>query len=415
MPIDTRDEATGNPLDDVDDADDVASQQGRATPATPAIHITPDPVEPAKTVEQLNMENMQLRMQLLEGQLREAQLREEQLRSKQQSSSSSSDSSFKMINPDKYCGGAKELELFLATIRANFEAHSRQFPSEATKVTYAINLLSTWASHPDPQQRRTNFTDPLTFGQELRLSSHPCLHDFELFAAEMTRFFGSKERRWEALGRLIKEVEQGADEPVRIWAQRITANWREAGWKDTGVADDRADILYDLAWLGLRPYLRARIYPLVDETGRFSSVEELFDKAAAAEPSKISTPSSSNNKHSQDRGKSTDKQHLEVRRPASHQQHQQRSRSEPRKDSSSSKSSNSAHSAAKPSAPWIPMELFKSRIAEGKCVRCGRAGHEGKDCRTYAPAKRPRSDSAAAEAPAIKRSRSTESLAASKN
>lgn len=312
-------------------------------------------------------------------QLLESQLREERLRNRQQQQGPPSDTSFKMINPEKYCGGAKELDLFIAAIRANFEAHRRQFPTEATKITYAINLLSTWASHPDPQQRRTNFTDPITFGQELRLSNHQCLHDFQLFAAEMTRFFGSKERRWEALGRLIKEVDQGADEPVRIWAQRITANWREAGWKDSGVADDRADILYHLAWLRLRPYLRARIYPLVDESGRFSSVEELFDKAAAAEPSKISTPST-NSKHSQDRGKSTNKQHLEVRRPASQQQ--QRSRSEPRKEFYSSKSSNSSNSAAMPSAPWIPMELFKSRIAEGKCVRCGRAGHKGNDCRT---------------------------------
>src|SRR3977135_2477607 len=43
-------------------------------------------------------------------------------------------------------------------------------------------------------------------------------------------------------------------------------------------------MLYDLAWAGIRYSIQSRTKPLAnEETGRFDSLDQLFDKAAAAE------------------------------------------------------------------------------------------------------------------------------------
>ena len=42
-------------------------------------------------------------------------------------------------------------------------------------------------------------------------------------------------------------------------------------------------MLYDMVWAGLRPGIKARIKPFAGETGRFSSIDELFKKAEDVE------------------------------------------------------------------------------------------------------------------------------------
>ncbi len=50
---------------------------------------------------------------------------------------------FKLADPDKYCGGEKELEMFLATLKSNFCTHAYQFSNDEMKVVDAISNLDT--------------------------------------------------------------------------------------------------------------------------------------------------------------------------------------------------------------------------------------------------------------------------------
>jgi hypothetical protein len=51
---------------------------------------------------------------------------------------------FDMSRPERYCGGAKELDNFLDTLRFNFQSHAHLFPHrDPYKVKYAASLLST--------------------------------------------------------------------------------------------------------------------------------------------------------------------------------------------------------------------------------------------------------------------------------
>ena len=126
-------------------------------------------------------------------------------------------------------------------------------------------------------------TNPDEWGTSLVTVSSPCLASFELFEAEIRRMYGNKNHRLNAAIKAAGEYQQGHADPnktVRSYANRIRTNWRDAGWDEvTGVA-----ILYDLAGLGLRPHIRGRIRPFASEvSGRFNSIDQLFNKAAGAE------------------------------------------------------------------------------------------------------------------------------------
>ena len=91
-----------------------------------------------------------------------------------------------------------------------------------------------------------------------------------------------KDRKLNAAMKAAGEYQQRMDpnEPVRSYANHIRTNWREAGWDEAA----HAPILYDLAWAGLLPQIRARIRPFAsDVSGKFDSIDQLFDKAAGAE------------------------------------------------------------------------------------------------------------------------------------
>ena len=51
---------------------------------------------------------------------------------------------FNMTHPERYCGGAEDLDNFLDTLRSNFQSHAHLFPhGDRDKVKYAASLLST--------------------------------------------------------------------------------------------------------------------------------------------------------------------------------------------------------------------------------------------------------------------------------
>jgi len=115
----------------------------------------------------------------------------------------------KMVDPVRYCGGAKELDKFLESQRSNFDSHKHLFPKGGPdRVKYAISFLDTWNNHTDASQRQTENTDPLEWASDLRDEAHPCLQDFELFAQELMKMYGDKDRRLNSAMKAMQEYQQ---------------------------------------------------------------------------------------------------------------------------------------------------------------------------------------------------------------
>src|SRR5215204_265660 len=180
---------------------------------------------------------------------------------------------YKMVDPDRYCGGANELDNFISHLQQNFESHTSLFPRGGIdKVNYALNFLGSWAKHPDPTLRKSKMTDPAQWGRSLRISQHSCLQDFDLFKDEIRKIYGDKDRAINAAIRAMQEYTQGAldpDETVRAYGNWIRSTWREAGWNE----EMYSAVFYDMMWAGLKPYLRGRIKPLASN-GRFATLDE---------------------------------------------------------------------------------------------------------------------------------------------
>jgi len=138
---------------------------------------------------------------------------------------------FKMVDPLQYCGGAKELDKFLETLRSNFASHKHLLPrGDPDQVKYAVSFLDTWNNHPDMTQRQTENTEPAEWASDLREAKNPCLDDFKLFVNKLQKMYGDKDRRLNSATKAMQEYQQLPNEAVRVYANRLKANWRRAGW-----------------------------------------------------------------------------------------------------------------------------------------------------------------------------------------
>jgi len=188
---------------------------------------------------------------------------------------------FKMVDPVRYCGGAKEFDKFLESLRSNFDSHKHLFPKGGPDlVKYAISFLDTWNNHTDASQRQTENTDRSEWASDLRDDAHPCLQDFELFAQELMKMYGDKDRRLNSAMKAMQEYQQLSNESVRVYANRMKANWRRAGWN----LITHNVVLYDMAWPGLRHALETKVRPWIPkDKDRCETLDELFNCAAASE------------------------------------------------------------------------------------------------------------------------------------
>jgi hypothetical protein len=124
-----------------------------------------------------------------------------------------------MIHPEWYCGGAKVLDNFLYTLRSNVQSHAHLFAhGDLDNVKYSASLPSTGNNYLDPAQRQTQMTDPVEWLRDLRRDSDPCLEDIEALWEEMQKMYAAKDRKLNAAMKCITDFLQGANEPVRVYA-----------------------------------------------------------------------------------------------------------------------------------------------------------------------------------------------------
>jgi hypothetical protein len=122
-------------------------------------------------------------------------------------------------------------------------------------------------------------TDPSEWAGDLSAESDPWLQDFVLISQKMVKVYGDKNRRYVGVITLMHGYIQLPQESVRAYANRLKANWRQAGWN----LQKHKEVLYDIAWAGLRNCLMNTVGPMRPACGRLESLDEFFDKAAASE------------------------------------------------------------------------------------------------------------------------------------
>jgi hypothetical protein len=187
---------------------------------------------------------------------------------------------YKTVDPVRCCGGAKELDRFLDALHSNSNSHGHLFPRGGPDhVKYAISLLDAWRNHQNPTLRQTVMTDPSEWWGDLSAESDPCRQDCDLFSQEMAKVYGDKDRRRVAVITLMQGYIQLPQESVRAYADRLKANWRQAGWNLLKYKE----VLYDIAWAGLRNSLKNKVGQMTPACGRFDTLDEFLDKAAASE------------------------------------------------------------------------------------------------------------------------------------
>jgi len=166
----------------------------------------------------------------------------------------------------------------------------------------------------------------------------------------------------------------------------LKANWRQAGRNQK----KHEEVLYDIAWAGLRNSLNNKVGPMTPACGRFDTLDEFFPKAAPLEVT-----------------------HVENKKPQRQQQQQQQQQQKQPTDSSSKcgkrgyrpsisesgdttggksgqwgsnrhgKSGGGGQSSGSPQAPWVSTENFQDRHSTGKCLRCGSQYHKASFCPKY--------------------------------
>jgi len=285
---------------------------------------------------------------------------------------------FKMVDCLRYCGGAKELDKFLEILPSNLASHRHLFPGgDRDQVMYTVSVLDTWNNHPDTTQRQTENTDQSEWASDLREANDPCLENFELFANELQKMYGDKDRRLNSATKAMQEYQQLPNESVRAYANRLKPNWRRASWS----LITHEVILYDMAWARLGHTLKMKVRPWISSgTDRFDTSDRLFDCAAVSEfkpDDKKPGGQQQQKRHAGESQKGGDKKHNF--RPSISEPAENTSANSNNTGNSKSGKSNipsGGSSANLTPAPWLSKEVYKSRKANRQCTRCGSGDHK---------------------------------------
>jgi len=92
--------------------------------------------------------------------------------------------------------------------------------------------------------------------------------------------YADKDRRLNSATQAMQEYEQLPNESVRVYANRLKANWRRAGWN----LKTHEVVLYDMACADVRHALKTKVRPWISSSkDRFDTFDQLFNWAAASE------------------------------------------------------------------------------------------------------------------------------------
>jgi len=222
--------------------------------------------------------------------------------------------------------------------------------------------------------------DPSEWAGHLSVESGPCLQVFDLFSQEISKVYGDKHRRRVAVITVMQEYIQLPQDSVRAYANCVKANWRQAGWN----LQKHEEVLYNIAWAGLRNSLTNKVGPMKPACGRCDTLDEFFDKAAAFEVSHV------DNMMPQQQHQQQLQQQQRQRTDSSSEGGKQGYRpfiSQPADTTGGGKSGQSGtnkhcksggggQSSGFPPAPWVPMEIFEIQHSTGKCLRCRSPNHK---------------------------------------
>ena len=304
---------------------------------------------------------------------------------------------FKMVDPLPYCRGAKELDKFLETLRSNFASHKHLFPrGDPDQVKYAVSFLDTWNNHLDLTQRQTEDTDPAEWASDLREAKDSCLDDFELFANELQKMYGDKDRCLNSATKAMQEYQQLPNEAVRVYANPLKANWRRAGWN----LITHEVVPYDMAWVGRRHALKMNVTPWISSgKDRFETLDQLFDCAAASEFKLDDKKPGGQQQQQWQRGESQkggDKKRNfrpSISEPTENTSgNSNNSGTGNSKSGKSNKSSGGSRANLSP-APWLSKEIYESRKANRQCTRCRSGDHKTYLCTKYGKSSPPEQNS----------------------
>lgn len=298
--------------------------------------------------------------------------------------------------PAKYCGGATELNNFIAQVERNFQSYPDWFDTEKLKVNHALDHLGEWK---DRGSESTYMQDPVTWGNAVLRTRSDAFSTWEAFKAALQQQFGDRTLRDQHCATVFSAYQQQKGEKVQAYNTRLRGVWTEAGidWDETADASRNNSIeymLYHLVWAGLHGGLKKQIGPLRSEkTTMFYSIAELFVKATNAD----TNPQAKIEKATEASSATASNPHANQSASGSGGNRKKRNHTQYAKDdkSASGKSETAAAPITKtnvdrrPRAQWVSPETFKDRIAKGVCTRCTKTGHASIDCRTFRPAARP--------------------------
>jgi hypothetical protein len=98
---------------------------------------------------------------------------------------------YRIIDPIRFCSGAKELDRFLDALQSNFNSHGHLFPRGGPGyVKYVISLLDAWSNYQNLPLRQMAMTDPSEWAGDISVQSDSCLQYFDLFSQDVAKVYG---------------------------------------------------------------------------------------------------------------------------------------------------------------------------------------------------------------------------------
>lgn len=126
-----------------------------------------------------------------------------------------------MVQPEHFCGGARELETDLGSLRSNLCTHKYVLNNDTDKVRNAPDHHRSWDYLTDRDMQKMTMIDLTTSSQDLQKKNSPCLHDFHCCVGEIYKMYGDRDGRLNMDRKSYYNMLQryyNADENVRTYA-----------------------------------------------------------------------------------------------------------------------------------------------------------------------------------------------------